>query len=142
MNNLQLTEDDKTFIRAMHAAVKERGRDFVYTPRWNGCAYVHNRDSADEEAGCLVGLAYFTAKGFHISSECEGESAEQVLFGELSPPVLLAATKAQGVQDQQFPWGEAIDKFDEILRSNGITVEDILAEQVTAPVGRKAPTWP
>ena len=117
------------FTSAMHAAVAERGQDFVYPkeePGWRllsqtgikGCRYV--REDVMEPA-CLIGVA-LSKCGVPLTQlrGMENAGAYQVLgaLGFADTVVRSAASEAQQAQDAGGTWGAAlIDYMVELNRA-------------------------
>lgn len=128
---------DESFTAAMEAVVQERGPDWVYPlgePGWvladdlmsasGGCRYV--RTDADEP-GCIIGAAlHKMGVPLHQLRPWEGQSVAAVIpeieitlnIGHASENLMDAADWAQTRQDLGATWGEALEKFKEVL--NGL----------------------
>jgi hypothetical protein len=122
------------FTVAMREVVADRGPNYVY-PRGEagwveaedpqefsaGCRYVR----ADvEEPACLIGVALFKL-GVTLDQlrEAEGQTGGAVVFHFFpdAPLVLLVAIdRAQSYQDEGKTWGEALEAYEDTLRSHGL----------------------
>jgi hypothetical protein len=99
------------------AIVAETGMDFVYrSPVGNGiCQYLHGT-----QPGCLVGHVLIRLGA--ITGELalqEGNTADGLDYGamglSLPSAALEALYEAQAVQDDERPWGEALEAFQATL---------------------------
>lgn len=125
---VQITREN--FTAAMRAAVAERGEDFVYPAKgselaeqgWrseNGtCVYA----LPDGSPACLIGLAlYKIDPGLLTHVEFQADSASRVMgrAGVQDEMVLLAADRAQTMQDVGVSWGDALSEYERVLRTAG-----------------------
>lgn len=126
------------FVSAMHEAVAERGRGWVYPEHWRlmtgddrepdygMCMYVHRDERGNEVAGCLIAVAlekcgvtldvlsaFEGTPGPDVCYQCRVEGLYLDDKGEVArTPLGLGILGAQGAQDGNCPWGTAIDRFD------------------------------
>lgn len=103
---------DEEFIAGLRKAVEERGADYVNHPDSRGlCRYTVNG-----KPSCIIGTAIYHMKGSVFRGS--NGSAHVVLynyFPKLSTRVRHAASRAQKIQDDSKPWGEALAAFEEFL---------------------------
>lgn len=142
MTDTLVKTDDQRFIEAMHAAVEERGRDFIYPKPEYDAVRAHGYVTDDwhvpqtavcvyalptGEPGCLIGMALhkidptFVPSYDDSAAMDEDMDADSVLtrLGDegklvLSLGVKQAARMAQQKQDGGLTWGTAIQTFDEV----------------------------
>ena len=123
---VQITREN--FTAAMRAAVAERGEDWVYPaegselaeqgwrPEEGTCVYV----LPDGSPACLIGLAlYKIDPGLLTHVEFQSDNASRVMnrAGVQDRMLLLAADMAQGAQDEDVPWGDALSGYERALRT-------------------------
>lgn len=127
---ITLTDADRRFAEAIRAVVAEAGRDHVYQLRDDGlssiCDYVR-----DDQPSCLIAQALArVGVPVDVLARYEGKSSDWVMerIGERYPewtfsrPIQHAARDAQIKQDQEHPWGEALDAFERGLNGAGVEV--------------------
>lgn len=121
-----LTEDDRKFIKAMEAAVEERGERWTYpsgddwrTGDGKMCVYA----KPDGSPACLIGLALFKVDPKLMPSYEDSDSGrdmdavsvlDRLVDGgklNLSTRTISGAYAAQNHQDRGGTWGDALDKF-------------------------------
>lgn len=127
---------EKAFTEAMVAAVSERGRDYVYPNELKGnepgaelvglyCLYFDLNDPS--KPLCLIGVAVSKCgvtmddiKRLNQSWPNTQNMTAAVLLRlhNASKKVIDAASSAQFVQDNGGTWGEALDKYFEVLGSH------------------------
>ena len=130
--------NEATFTAAIKAAVDKRGKHWVYPidkPGWalsndelgpDGCRYFLESG----EPACLIGTA-LAELGVTPEGVAEGLNAGQVLYNltgegrdnfnphsDSTPSWIRAARAAQEVQDTGGAWGEALDKYLQVVGEN------------------------
>lgn len=123
---MNTAEMDTKFTEALEKVVNRAGRNFVYeSPKLNHdgsknsletCMYI---DPETGDPSCMIAQALAEMK-IELKEEWDGEpvamTADEVL-SELgfSEKIQIAATQAQNLQDELKTWGEAIDRYFEVL---------------------------
>lgn len=126
------TYSDDAFIAAMHKAVEIRGGDYTYPTRDEHPEYwTHISTSPDPDPdefacryqlddgtpACIIGLALSLIDPKLVPSSRLVVGGGEVLRILGAPASLsLAAGRAQRVQDQGGPWGEALSEFEQTRR--------------------------
>lgn len=121
---MSITIDKDRALELLHAAVNERGEDYVYPKHDDRCYYVNE----DHTPGCLVGAALVNAgvtidqliefgDGGEIygSSEMAGDLCYTLRDHEIAEIDAYARTLfslAQSVQDRGDTWGDAVREAD------------------------------
>ena len=99
----------ETFLTLLKRAVDKRGEDYVYPyhQRYGGlCCY-----SYAGEPSCIIGEVIHSIDPDMLPSEdlIVGARPLLVRLGVTNEIVLIAAGKAQSLQDNDCPWGEAYE---------------------------------
>jgi hypothetical protein len=118
----------ENFSQAMHEVVAERGEDFVYPHDWK---WTDMNDNAVcqyyiEGVGpaCIIGAA-LDKLGVDVSElelkdgvtnyEMNADEILKTRYGVKDKGLLVAASRAQRLQDRGQTWGQATESFDHTL---------------------------
>jgi hypothetical protein len=132
MDISEFTETEQRVIAALEAAVEEKGRDYVYPPAAanRACTYLEYKNTDDDPdavasyqsedvigPSCIAGHALLNGGARTVGQlvDFEGVTADLASRGVVGPRVSSALDAAQNRQDSASTWGEALDRFYEVL---------------------------
>lgn len=107
------------FTEAMEKAVAERGEDFVYPDEWQNAYGFCQYYIEGIGAACLIGKALENL-GFDVRS-LENNGAITILeevFKITDRGLIVAAQRAQTMQDWGQSWGDALMEYKDVLASS------------------------
>lgn len=117
-------EADLKVIAGMNAAIKDRGRNWVYPvgeDGWQGDEGCVNL-LPDGSGACIIG---YIAVDQGLYTTRDSQAGIDARRWGVSPPVKAAMETAQELQDGGHTWGEAYDDFFLLLKAHHYDVSEL-----------------
>ena len=118
---IELSEVDLKVINGLLNAVEDRGTDWVYPMEWRDAGACVNL-RPDGTAACIIGYIAVDQK---LETTTTNDAAQDAARWGVSAAIENAMAKAQAIQDEDLPWGDAASRFFHRLFDLGITLEQL-----------------